>query len=374
MPGAMEPPLVTEFVRGRCACGRRYRVKNAAAGVTVSCPNCNRAITIGEADVRAARIDERMIPLQQNRDYVLEAVPIYHGELALAPEGSRPGLTGEIGYDHDEALLVRAQRGVSIPFESEDRALGWTWGDISRVAPGRRPFLNDLLASFYFAGASSNALNILFITVGCWAPLLIAGPFLLLPGPLVLLLTLPLLVFIALYTFQFMWSTLRMTAEDVDVIPWVQSDWSLWDDAICPAFWMALLALFCSAPAFALSMWLPDGPARLAMLGVALAGGWFFWPAGIVSLALGNSIVFLRPDWLARIAVAIGPAYLMVWLSVLVALACWVGSYWLIYRYAQGVLLTPVLGLGLNFYFGYVVFRNFGLLFRHFRERFPWKF
>ena len=43
-------------------------------------------------------------------------------------------------------------------------------------------------------------------------------------------------------------------------------------------------------------------------------------------------------------------------------------QYWHIW------ILIPVVGFVVNFYFGYVVFRTLGLLFRHFRARFPWKY
>ena len=36
------------LVRGRCSCGKRYRIRNARAGITVMCPNCRRLISADE--------------------------------------------------------------------------------------------------------------------------------------------------------------------------------------------------------------------------------------------------------------------------------------------------------------------------------------
>lgn len=367
----MESALSNIYVRGRCACGKRYRVKNAAAGVTVLCPNCQRPITIADADMRAAQIHERFLPIQDDSTEIREALLIDHGELNLAPEGSRPGLTGEVGYDNDEALLMRAMRGVSMPFETDDNAGGWTWGALVDREPGRRPFIADVFASFYFAGSRGNAINLGLITLGCWIPLLIANLFFMTP---LILLIIPVAVFISLYTFQFYWSTLRMTAGGHDIIPWIQSDWDLWDDAARPLFGLLVLSILCSAPALAMFWWLPGAGLQSNMVIAALAVGWFFWPVGVMSLALGNSVLFLRPDWLVRCVMGIGPAYLVAWFTVLIALACWTFSTTFITSVTQSRMLTSGLVLAVNFYCGYVVFRTFGLLFRHFRERFPWKF
>lgn len=361
------------LVRGRCACGKRYRIRNARAGVTVTCPNCQRPITVTDADLRAAFVDARLIPLQPETTQPLEAIPLDHGELSLAPEGSRPGLTGRRALGHEEAMLAAATHGRL--------TMGETYADMQPPAPpsdvrvlielepGRRAFVHDLLASLYFAGIRRNALNVLVIALACWLMaslqyvLIFFGPF--------VLFMLPIYGIILLYTVQFYWSVLRMTAGGEDEIPWVQSDLSWWHDAFKPLAWIVLISALCSAPAIIVGWYgLPDIGGKLPTWWPALAAGWFFWPVAVMSSALGNTILFIRPDWLVRCIIGIGPVYLVAWVAVMLAVAGWC----VFLGFSIIWVWVPVLGFAVNLYFGYVVFRTLGLLFRHFRARFPWKF
>ena len=139
-------------VRGRCACGRRYRIRNARPGVTVACPNCRRSIPVTLTDLRQADSDENFIPIHVESEALLEAVPVTQGALRLAPKGSRPGLTGARVLSHEEAVLANLQtRNPSLirTYESlnpstDGRPLVW-----AEFEPGSRAFLHDLLASFY---------------------------------------------------------------------------------------------------------------------------------------------------------------------------------------------------------------------------------
>jgi len=365
------------LVRGRCACGRRYRIRNAAAGVTVACPSCRRSITVTEAEVRAAFAGELLIPIQSDTTELREAIPLDFGELRIAPEGSRPGLTGKSTLDHDEALLMGALRG-SNPWSSQVSSVP-TAPSTARIELERTPrsFAEDLFASFYFAGSGRNALNVLATAVACAVPTFLQF-FLGMAGPLAFGLTallIPIYLIIYLYIMQFFWSTVGHTADGRDEIPWIEADWSLWDDSVKPALWVSLISILCTAPAASAYYLLgPAVPGRAGLFWLVLAGGWFFWPVAVMSMSIGNSLVFLRPDWLARCVFGIGPVYVVAWLTVMLALALWIGSYYLFARYAAFLLWIPVVGFAANLYFGYVVFRNCGLIFRHFRDRFPWRF
>jgi hypothetical protein len=361
------------LVRGRCACGRRYRIRHAQAGITVLCPNCRRPIPITDADLRAALADARLVPLQTEVVELLEAIPIDHGELRLAPEGSRPGLTGQKVLAHEEAMLASAMRG--------SLTLGDTYADVNPAAPGtgarvqielepgRQAFMYDLLTSFYCAGVSGNALNILGIAAAC--SLMVALQWVLVfLGPFVLFM-IPIYGIVFLYVVQFYWSVLRNTAAGEDEIPWAQTDWSFWHDGLKPLIWMAVISLLCSLPAGLLSWFGPPAVATGSLAWwLVLAAGWFFWPVAVMSVALGDTILFVRPDWLVRCVIGIGPVYLVAWLVVIIAVTGW----FVLLRYSGYWAWIPVVGFGVNLYFGYVVFRTLGLLFRHFRERFPWKY
>jgi hypothetical protein len=363
----------TFLVRGRCACGKRYRIRNARAGITVTCPNCGRPITISGADLSAAQAEAQLIPVQSDSAELLEAIPVDYGELRLAREGSRPGLTGGKAFEHEAAQFAAAIRGSSLLDEDyvERRPAAAEVG--ARIAvepePVHRGFVHDLLASFYFAGVPRNALNIVLIAAACSLMVVVQYAFVLFP--LLLLFMVPIYGIILLYTIQFYWAVLRHTAAGEDEIPFAQTDWSFWHDGFKPLVWMVVISLLCSAP-FVLLRWfgrppLADNPALLWLL---LGAGWFFWPVAVMSVALGNTILFVRPDWLIRCVVGIGPIYLVAWVTTIVAVSGW----YVFLRYWGIWIWIPVAGFAVNLYFGYVVFRTLGLLFRHFRARFPWKY
>jgi hypothetical protein len=359
------------LVRGQCACGKRYRIRNARAGITVMCPNCRRPISITESDLRAAAADARLIPVQTENVEPLEAIPLDCGELMLAPQGSRPGLTGEKVHSHEEATLAAAQgaRTFGSTFEQINPAPALGARVLIEFEPGRRAFLYDLLASFYFAGVPRNALNVLAAATAC--SLIVALQYLLVFFPLFLLFMIPVYGIVLLYVVQFYWAVLKQTADDEDVIPWAQTDSSFWYDGFKPLVWMAVISFLCTLPSLLLTRL---GPPTLAAdptaCWLALAAGWFFWPVAVMSVALGNTILFVRPDWLVRCVIGIGPVYLVAWVAVLLAVVGW----YLFLQYWRIWIWIPILGFAVNLYFGYVVFRTLGLLFRHFRARFPWKF
>ena len=138
------------LVRGRCSCGKRYRIRNARAGITVMCPNCRRPIPITESDLRAAGADARLIPVQTEAVVPLEAIPIDCGALVLAPEGSRPGPTGHKMHSHEEAALAAASAGrlFGSTFEQINPASTGGARVLIEFEPGRRAFFHDLFVSY----------------------------------------------------------------------------------------------------------------------------------------------------------------------------------------------------------------------------------
>lgn len=334
-------PSQKTIVRGTCVCGRRYRIQNAYAGAVVLCPACQRVIQVTEADLEQDHQRQVAAPGWEAGDLLpLGAEPIDHGVEEPAPAAASP------------------------------LQPGWTDTLPETEAPSvRRSFTADLLASFYFAGRRQNALSILLSAVACSLDMLFV--FLLWPlGPFVLLAVIPLLL-VAIYIMQFYWSILLDTVAGEDVIPWVRSDFDLWDDCVKPALWLLAIGVMCSLPAWAV-VWLvpPTTPWRDEAYLAALLAGWFFWPVAVMSVALGETILFARPDWLVRCIVGIGPAYLLAWALVMLLLAGWR----LVFETAWDLTIVPLVGPFVNLYVGYVLFRTLGLLFRHYRERFPWRF
>ncbi len=365
-------PLADILIRGRCACGRRYRIRNAQAGVVVSCPECGRAIQITEADLRAAAADQAFIPLQDEPEVELrEAVLLDGGQLQVAPEGSRPGIAGGVSYPHEEAALLAALGGTGTA-PAPPRAGGfwasWFPGG-QRVSSRRRGFVEDLLASLYFAGIRSNAMNLLLTALAIAAVQLLMS-LLSVFGPLALLSLIP-AVLLAVYVMQFFWSVLTNTANGEDEIPWVPEDSSVWEGAVKPALWLAVISLLCHVPAVIVRLTVPPwNPSYEVIYAAALYGGWFFWPVAVMSVAVGNSLLFLRPDWLLRCIIGIGPAYVLAW--GLVSAVLYAAEY--VLERAGQYMLAPLVGQFVFLYLGYVVFRTIGVLFRHHRQRLPWRF
>ena len=369
----------SSLIRGTCACGQKYRIRNARPGAAVRCPRCKRPIPITDADVRAARGATRLIPVQPGSEQLLEVIPIDDGTLRLAPEDARPGLTGDFILEHDEAAVAYAHRTTYdlMPFKRGARKArrwfsGWAAGADEPAEPVERTFPGDLVASFYCAGSRRNALNIL-MTALAWSVFFFVQYLLVALGmkklaAAVTIVALPLYAVLLLFVFQFYWAVLQHTAAGEDEIPWVQTEASFWRGTIKPLVWIVVISGLCSAPEVIYRlMGVPLPPAADALI---LAAGWFFWPAMVMSVALGESIFFVRPDWVLRCILGIGPAYLLAWTAVLVALAGWF-VFMLAWQYWVWI---PIVGFAVNLYFGYVLFRTLGLLFRHFRDRLPWRF
>jgi|GEM_PF-988075 len=368
----------TTLVRGRCACGKRFRIRNAAAGSAVSCPNCRRVISITADDIASALDESGLVPIQPETSDALEAIPIDHGELRLAGEGSRPGLTGGKVYDHNEAQIAHAMRGWrSLSRTVEELAGEHTvhrGGFAVGSAKGTQSFAMDLLDSFVLAGKWRNALVVLATALGAWLPtLLISIPML---GFARLLVAGIVAVAVIGYTVQFFWSVMNTTANGDDELSLFQADWDWMDDAIRPALTLVFVSVFCSLPAIAAQLW--GLPPAFAARGVFVAGllgaGWILWPMAVLLTSVSGTFTALRPDRIVRCILAVGPAYMSAVLAVFASLGLFAG-----YIYALGwVALAPIVraalsvaGFPLNFYFGYVLFRNLGLIYRHFGARLP---
>ncbi len=355
----------TPIVHGRCGCGARFRIRNAVAGVTVACPRCQRPITVTHADLRAAFFGTSLAPLQGDSGEAPEAKLVDVGELRIAIEGARPGLTGKVADWHDDALLLRALSGGyagTLPSESMARP-----GAVahSKLDLQQRSFLYDVLLSFVFAGAARNAQNVLLTSIG---GSLVITIMLFLPVGFALFAIIPTL-FLMLYLVHFSWSIVRHTANNEDEIPWIETDWTLWDDMIRPSLMILAVSCLCTIPCIVAAGFLsPTIPGRGVILFAAFCAGWFFWPIAILSLVMVDTWSSLRPDMLVRAILGIGPQYLVAWMAVSSVLLAWTLTYY----YAWQLLFLPVAGVFLWFYLSYVTYRIIGLLFRHFRQRLPW--
>jgi hypothetical protein len=365
-------------IHGRCGCGRRYRIRNAKPDLIVTCPNCGRTIMVTRADLKAAGAGEMLVPLQPEQTEPMEALLLDEVELRPAPSGSEPGLTGRQVHTHEAALLADAlapnrhiEHGAGAYSPGAPRS---SHGRVSRVRPGA--FLLDLLASFWFAGRPRNALVLAVTILGCALPFLLlalAQPFI---GFVTTLLALGVGFAVLLHLLQFFWHVMTMTAAGEDDLPIVPHRWDWIDDALKPLVWLVAITALCSLPAESAMWFAPPGPYRLPLIWAGLLAGSFVWPIALLSVALGDTIFALRPDWLVRSVFGIGPAYLAAWALVLAVVAAVIGFVQLdpaaMAWPTVTVYLYPLGAVAAVFYLAYVLFRTLGLLFRHFRERLPW--
>ncbi len=382
------------IVHGRCGCGQRYRVRHACAGKIIRCPKCKRPITLTDADLRAAAAGIPLKPVQggsdrasgiNDDDFLVgldksappEARRTDDEPIHLAHTGARPGRVGSV-HSSDEALARAALGGGTLlgqPVATPSAALSPE--ELARLPQrtlnGR--FLRDLLQSLYLAGRIGNLVHIALTAVVCALPYLfmsVAGQFI---GCFALPIGLIATAVLFLYIAQFYWRTLTRTAGGDDELPLVDPDWDWWEDALKPLLWLAFISLACFGP------WITATNMESAeawTVYAALVVGSFVWPVAVMSVALGESLLFLRPDWLIRCIWGIGPVYIVAWLLVVgVVYAC--DRLYDSLAYLEDVAyIGPFVALPLAafiwLYQGYVVFRTLGLLFRHFRHRFPWQF
>jgi len=364
------------IVRGRCACGRRYRIVRAAPGVTVSCPQCGRTITVTRDDILAATGGTPFEPIQHDPE-PREAILVDYGELTLAPAGSRPGYTGETFLDHEEAVMTSAMHGWRAVAFDDDQGPQGLIGMRPRVV---RPFLRDLLLGFACGRVLNNAMNV-FLTGLLW--FLLGSLLLVVPQaparlqPLAAVILIGAALLLGLYTVQFCWSVVRTTAAGQERVPWVPARADLWEHLFKPALWTLYVSGWCAAlPLVALVFTPgPPDPRHPAVIALALLGA-LFWPGAMLAAALTDDIRALRLDRLVRAIAASGPAYGLTWLLATGALVAWVTAA----RIARGtmagpndqalVLLAPA-ALG-AMYVTYLLYRTIGLLYRHRAARLPW--
>lgn len=370
------------IVRGTCGCGKRYRVRNASPGVNITCPACSKVITISRADIEAAEAGEGILPLSPDMKQMADAregILLDTGALRLAAKGARPGLTDTIRYTNEEAMLNQALSGRSIQRPTGYNVFAPSADPIDRAI--RRSFAHDLLASFWFAGSSRNALNIGMIALCCFL-LSLASSFAV--GPLMGV-RFVLIIVVYAYLYQFLWIVMKDTAAGEDDIPWFDWEFDIYESFVLPAVWMFSITLILTVVPLGMVHWFTDPfPGREWWFFGALALSWFFFPIAVMAVAIGHSIRALRPDHLIRALFAIGPWYLFAWPITMFVLAGWIilpfsatlaGSLAGFSSVTSSIVawvIAQAVATVLNLYLGYVLFRMFGLLYRHFRHRLRW--
>jgi hypothetical protein len=227
-------------------------------------------------------------------------------------------------------------------------------------------FLANLVASLYLAGRLDNTVVMGATAIGFGMLMLVGG----LLGPLVVLAYA--LVLCGMVVFY--WQILVRTASGDDGISWSQPDWGFVDDVLWPVIWVLVASVVCFGPAHWLRYQLATYTYVIEIYVAALLVGGILWPVALMSVAIGRSILFLRPDWLVRCIIGIGPVYGVAWLVVAGTTVVWELVTRLPAQMPRPVIfLAPFLRAAIDLYCGYIVFRTLGLLYRHYQARLPWQ-
>ncbi len=360
----MAEPTAEIFVRGRCICGRRYRVRHATRNSAVACPSCGRTITISEADLRLADGGDEVILLKS--DVALEepyVVPLEGGGLRLAERGARPGLTFKSRYTNPDAQISAAIGRQSFKGAIKDvnerlAASGGGWRPDD-------PAIMDFLDALTVGRSPKNLLVVFLSALGC--AILLAGigfaPLLGFARPVLILLG---LTAMAGYAAHLMWSTLFHSANGEDELSMTEN-WNPFDDGVRPLIYLLFISCLCTLPAFAMGWWGPAVSRPVLTFHFLIAAGWFFWPVSVFAVALGDSIRALRPDFLIRCLVAIGPSYVLWWGLVYGMLWLWSG----LFQFALGQPMAFAIAPFFVFYCAYALGRVLGLSYRRYQRRLP---
>lgn len=367
------PPSSDPIVRGQCACGKRYRIRNPLPGAAVSCPGCGRVITIDRADLVAALGGDAAVRLAVESHEAKEAILIDQGAVRPAARGSRPGLAEGVAYSHEDALLASALAGR--PMDRPVAAIGQE-AEFEEVAPGKRSFLYDALISFALALRPRNAIA-LVVRAALYS---LALTFVLLIPWVFFVIPLCLMLVILTFVLAYCWQVLKTTAFGVDELPRKIIETDFYSDVMWPAFWLLLVSGICSIPliaARALSNEL-DAATRGVLLQAATYLGWVLWPATVLMAANRSAVdVLMRPDRIVRVALRLGLPYLLV-LGMLAATG-WVMQLAVSNSPSPNaasiaeIYVYLVFTTGAAFYTGYVTSRLIGLLYRHYPQRFEFE-
>jgi hypothetical protein len=364
----------------------------------VNCPQCARAIEISDSDLRAARqasalsptpialADADAAPLSaptpgDATSGLLEAIVIDAGRLHAAAEGSHPGLTGQQSFGTNDAMIDFAMRGWRYVSSDDDSAGGQRrfvdrWLVATHHAP--RVFWADLLAGFYFGGSIRNAIILMSSSVVLAVLTLVLSIGFFAFSVIITLITLVGLGFVLGQLLQFYLNVLLATAHGDEDISLVDDEQGFVEGMLIPMWRILLISGLYAFPAFLTAYYLPIGAEnRTLLIGVAALLGTFFWPMALMLVWLGGSLTYMRPDRVGWAIWRVGPVYGLAWITVLITQGAWTLAFLTFERATGGSLLAAALVpfwlLTICFYFGYVLFRTLGVIYRHYGERLPWR-
>lgn len=296
-----------------------------------------------------------------------------YGELALASEGSRPGLTGEKIFTNEDAMLLGAQNQWPEGWSLWDRPAEEATADwLAGGPPVERSRLGDVAATLWLAGVPRNLVSIFVLSCVWWIVYPLSG-WVRSPEDArscaALFIGFGVLSVAALATTRWFGLVLRDTALREDDIHWIRGTDRPWRDGLGPIValggWLTVAGW--SANAF-FSPWSeafsdPQMTALILTVGLLISG---LAPLILLSAICGDWLAAWRefPGNLIRSWPVAGVA----WLATGAALAVWAlpwtpAGEWIASKFSGP--MVRLLWLLTAFYMAYVALRSSGLIGRH---------
>ena len=235
----------------------------------------------------------------------------------------------------------------------------------------QRSFGADVAAAFVFIRDKDNL--IAWLAIGaCYAVGSLATQF----GAYLGCLGFVISVIVYGFLFSFCFAVILESASGSDKLPAIIFD-DLAEDVVKPLLRFVGTWLYVLAPAVGLAITKQSlgSPIRPEIIIAVVLAGVFFWPATVLSVAIGQGFSGLAPQLVIKTALAAPGSYVIVWLSLVAAWALTSLPYMSFITDAWPGI-RPVLWIAVPFvslYTMIVSMHVIGLYYRHHKDRFPWK-
>jgi len=387
-PVQVDPPGWNVSIRYTCPCGANIRLPHTAAGRKAKCKACGSIFQVpcqpAGDDLPAPLVKSKPPANPPAPDAAPPAPGAWLDELAnqepRAAGESRPEL-----LDISESEY-QAPRGRSPSARAEfDDATAYAPDEGPWILAPERSFLGDLVESFLLFLDPGNFIAFVFLVLvklifnslplfGCYGLLVLIGA----NG----------------YIYAFFMALVRETATGEDQFPTVwYSDY--WDDLVVPLIQYLGTRLFVMWPCVALAIyawweagdidwdvfnlttvWEGQGLARATAIAYLI--GSLLWPAVVLTVAIGGTLIGLWPHIVARTAIAAPLGYLTICVAIMAADALtalptdprFIASLGL-GKWLSGWSLR-IIGTVLGMFSSLLAMRVIGLYYRHFKRRLPW--
>ena len=332
----------------QCKCGYRFRVGDEARGLTADCPHCGQEVPVDFPDQQTVvGVGQSTVP-PSPRTVIAEPMDL---------EELKPLSAEEV-----EAATKRTlSRGLRL-------------ADLTNaIEQPRISYSHDLLRSFQVLFTGSNKGMLLRLAaMDAWILLvaMVAMGATYLQPPLVMVVLLPIGWHCAVY---FRVVEAGCAGQDDLRIAGIEN--GVWEDLFVPLVRFFATVWLASMPLWA--YWLiiaalPGPPPPVTVDLVLLCVSLFVWPATVLTLVMGDSVLALMPQNIFRMITGAFLPYMALWLGMLLFGGLGIAAGWLVWNLSHDfnalalILLVPIYSIT-----GLLMMRAIGLMYRHFKASLP---